>query len=81
MSNATWQELNDPWNEWGTWDRSEAEELRFDMDQMNDDLRNEWIEERDDWWREQDAELEREELERIEVQAEAEELRHNGYWD
>ncbi len=74
-ANATWQELNDPWNEWGT------AELDFERDQMDDDLRNEWIEERDEWWREQDAAMVREELERIEAQAEAEELRHNGYWD
>lgn len=34
-----------------------------------------------EWWRDQDEQLEREELERIEAQAEAEELRHYGYWD
>ncbi len=34
-----------------------------------------------EWWRDQDAELEREELERIEMAAEAEQLRHEGYWD
>ena len=32
-----------------------------------------------DWWREQDMAMETEELERIELQAEMEELRHNGY--
>ena len=32
-----------------------------------------------EWWREQDQELEREELEAIERQAEIEEYRHNGY--
>ena len=34
-----------------------------------------------DWWRDQDAALEREELERIETMADIEELRHYGYWD
>lgn len=34
-----------------------------------------------EWWRQQDQELEQQELERLETQAEMEELRHNGYWD
>ena len=34
-----------------------------------------------EWWKAQDDDLQREELERIETQAEAEELRHYGYWD
>lgn len=67
----TWQEMNDPWNEWQT---ADLEELQFEQDQMNDDLRNDWIEDRDDWWKSQD-----EEMQRIEIQAEMEELRHNGY--
>lgn len=69
----TWQEMNDPWNEWQT---ADLEELQFEQDQMNDDLRNDWIEDRDDWWKSQD-----EEMQRIEAQAEAEELRHCGYWE
>ena len=60
---ATWQELNDPWNEWGTLDLDQPQGIPAD------------------WWKEQDAELEREELERIESRADLEELRHNGYWD
>ena len=72
INNATWQELNDPWNEWGT------AELDFEQDDPTDDDRERWIEDRD-WWREQDAQMEAEELERIEIQAEMEELRHNGY--
>jgi hypothetical protein len=63
-NDVTWQELNDPWNEFGT--------LDFDADRPNNDA---------DWWQQQDAELEAEELEKIEMQAEANELRHNGYWD
>ncbi len=74
INEATWQELNDPWNEWGT-----AEELNFDA--AFEAQREDAIQERDEWWREQDAAMVREELERIETQAEAEELRHNGYWD
>ena len=65
----TWQELNDPWNEWGT-----------EQDDPTDDDREHWIEDRD-WWQQQDQELEAQELERIEINAELEELRHNGYWD
>ena len=61
---ATWQELNDPWNEFGT--------LDFDSDCPTDDP---------NWWQDQDADMEREELERIETRADMEELRHNGYWD
>ena len=34
-----------------------------------------------EWWRQQDEDMTREELERIESDAEKEELRHNGYWD
>ena len=63
-ADATWQELNDPWNEWGT------AELDFEQDDPGEDT---------EWWREQDAQMEAEELERIEIQAEMEELRHNGY--
>lgn len=59
----TWQEINDPWNEFAT--------LDFDG----------YPEDSADWWREQDQELEREELEALEIKAEMEELRHNGYWD
>lgn len=65
----TWQEINDPWNEWGT-----------EKDDPTDDDRERWIEDRD-WWQQQDAELEAQDLERIENDAEMEELRHNGYWD
>ena len=46
--------------------------LDFDQDDLGEDV---------NWWQQQDAELEAEELERIEIQADAEELRHNGYWD
>lgn len=60
INSVTWQELNDPHNEWGT----------LDLDKPHDDP---------DWWRQQDADLEREELERLEIMAEMEELRHNGY--
>ena len=74
ISEATWQELNDPWNEWET-----VEELNFDA--AFEAQREDAIQERDEWWREQDAAMVREELERIEAQAEAEELRHSGYWD
>lgn len=63
-NDVTWQELNDPWNEWGT------AELDFEQDDPGEDT---------EWWREQDAQMEAEELERIEIQAEMEELRHNGY--
>ena len=34
-----------------------------------------------DWWRQQDEELEREEIERIESQADEDYLRRFGYWD
>ncbi len=47
------------------------ESLDFERDMPQDN----------EWWRQQDAELEQQELERLEAQAEAEELRHTGYWD
>ena len=50
--------------------------MPLDFDNQNPDLSDD-----DEWWRQQDEELEREELERIEQQADMEELRHNGYWD
>jgi hypothetical protein len=62
---ATWQELNDPWNEWNT------ETLDFDSHQYEDS----------DWWKQQDDELEQEEKERIENQADEDTLRRFGYWD
>ena len=62
-NDVTWQEINDPHNEFGT--------LEFD----------DYPEYDADWWREQDAELEREELERIESDADLFELQHNGYWE
>ena len=58
----------DPWNEFGT--------LDFDRECPEDHI--DWHEQREEWIEERDT---REELERIEEQAEAEELRHNGYWD
>ena len=60
------QEINDPWNEMDLWDY------------VDDDCPPE---DTNEWWREQDAELEAQDLARIEVQVEIEELRHNGYWD
>lgn len=54
----------------------------LDFEAELNDPHNEWDTWIDDnenaagWWHTQD-----EELERIEAQAEAEELRHNGYWD
>jgi len=51
---------------------NELGSLDFDQDDPGEDL---------NWWVHQDAELQREELERIETQADVEELRHNGYWD
>ena len=73
------QEMNDPHNEWGTWDYVEDEAVEDHPDWF--ETREDWIKERDEWFKQQDDELEQQELERIEAQAEAEELRHNGYWD
>ena len=56
--------------------RGPHDTMPLDFDNQNPDLSDD-----DEWWRQQDEELEREELERIEQQADMEELRHNGYWD
>ena len=39
------------------------------------------IDDDDEWWREQDAELEQQEMERLEAQADEDWLRRFGYWD
>ena len=64
MNNATWQELNDPWNEFGTLDFDK------DMPEYSDDV---------DWWRDQDADLEAQELARLESDAQIFDYRMNGY--
>jgi hypothetical protein len=56
--------------------RGPHDAMPLDFDNQNPDLSDD-----DEWWGQQDKELEQEELERIEQQADMEELRHNGYWD
>ena len=48
----------------------ELQTLDFDTQNHTDDS---------EWWREQDAEMERDEMEALEIMAEVEDIRRNGY--
>ena len=73
------QEMDDPFNEWNTWDYVDDECPEDHPDWFEN--REEWIKERDEWWKQQDDEMQELEMAEIELQAEMQELRHNGYWD
>jgi hypothetical protein len=64
---------DDPHNEFGQSDLIHD----IDCEPLNFDLRDA---DNAEWWKHQDADITREDSERLEQQADENELRHNGYW-
>jgi len=57
----------------------ELENLDAELETLDFDKHNPTISDDRDWWRQQDAELDREETDAIERQAEIQEMRTQGY--